>query len=160
MAQYIEDNYPPMRDGLKTQKAVTFEGTLAVTGAVTLAGGVTSTSPTAGLGYATGAGGAVTQASTITTGVTVQGVSGTITTVASTLAAQATVEFIVTNGSVAVGDVVAVSTTYAGAGSPMVSVAQVGAGSFSIVLFNATTATTALNAVVVINFAVIKAVSA
>ena len=145
----IEDYVPVVKyNGLNTAQIITSSN------------GITSSSATAGIGYATGAGGAVTQATNITTGVTVQGVSGKITTVASTLAAQAAAEFIVTNGSVAVGDVVAVSTTYAGAGSPIVSVAQVGAGSFSIVIFNATTATTALNALLVINFAVIKAVSA
>ena len=149
MTQNIEDYVPVVKyHGLNTTKDI-----------VTTAS-VKSSSATAGIGYATGAGGAVTQETNITTGVTVQGTSGTITTVSSTLAAQATAEFIVTNASVAVGDVVAVSTTYAGAGSPIVSVAQVGAGVFSIVLFNATTATTALDAVVVINFAVIKAVSA
>lgn len=143
------ENYIPVvkEDGIVTAKPAVFSGGLTVTG-------------TSGLGYSTGAGAAVTQETNITTGVTINALSGQITTVASTLAAQATAEFVVTNSAVAATDVVVVSTTYAGAGSPMVSVAQVGAGTFSIVLFNATTATTALNAVVVINFAVIKAVAA
>ena len=148
MARKLEDYVQVVKeDGIVTAKPI-------------VAAGITTTSATAGLGYATGAGGAVTQTTNITTGVTLSKLSGTITTVASTLAAQATVEFIVTNTLVEATDVIAVSTTYAGGGSPMVSVAQVGAGTFSIVLFNATTATTALDAAVVINFAVIKAVSA
>lgn len=127
---------------------------------IVTAKGIVSSSATAGIGYATGAGSSVTQITGITTAVALDGMSGQITTVASTLAAQATAEFVVTNTSVAATDVIAVSTTYAGAGSPVVSVAQVGASTFSIVIFNATTATTALNAVLVINFAVIRAVSA
>lgn len=143
MSTLIEDYVPVVKfHGLNTEKAIL------------------SSSASAGIGYTTGAGAAVTQITNITTGVTINAISGQITTVASTLAAQAAVEFIVTNSAVAATDVVAVSTTYAGAGSPQVTVAQVGAGTFSIVIFNATTATTALNAVVVINFAVIKAVAA
>lgn len=143
MTQFIEDVLPPIQSaGLNTQK------------------GITSNSASAGIGYATGAGAAVTQASSITTGVEINAITGKITTVASTLAAQATAEFTVTNPAVSATDVVAVSSAYAGAGSCMVSVSKVAAGSFSIVIFNATTATTALNAAVVINFAVIKAVAA
>jgi len=143
MSILIEDYIPVVKfNGLNTEKAIL------------------SSSATAGIGYTTGAGGAVTQITTITTGVTVNGMSGQITTVASTLAAQAAVEFVVTNTSVSATDVIAVSTTYAGAGSPVVSVAQVGSGTFSIVIFNATTATTALNALLVINFAVIKVATA
>ena len=143
MSRKIEQYLPPvLEDGIVTAK------------------GIVSVSPSAGIGYATGAGAAVTQATNITTGVTINAIAGKITTVASTLAAQATAEFVVTNSAVSATDVVAISSTYAGAGSCMVSVSQVADGSFSIVIFNATTATTALNAAVGINFAVIKSVAA
>lgn len=130
----IEQYLPPViEDGIRTAKAI---------------------------GYGTGAGATVTQASSITTGVSIDALAGKITTVATTLEAQAAFEFVVTNPKVEATDVVLVSSTYAGAGSCMVSVSQVTDGSFSIVVQNATTATTALNAAVGINFAVIKSVVA
>lgn len=42
MSQYLEDNYPPIRDnGIVTQKNAVIGGTLAVTGATTLTGALT-----------------------------------------------------------------------------------------------------------------------
>ncbi len=106
-------------------------------------------------GYATGAGGAVTQITDATTGVTLNKPTGQITTVALTTVAAAEEEFTVTNSKVAAIDVIAVSTTYAGAGTPIVAVKGVAAGSFKIVITNVH-ASAALNAALVINFAVIK----
>lgn len=127
---------------------------------VAATGAVTSSSPTAGIGYATGAGGAVTQASSITTGVTLNKISGQITTVSSTLAAAASAVFTVTDSAVAATDVVNVSiAAYAGTGTPVAFVKNVVAGAFDIVLFNAH-ASAALNAVLVISFSVGKAVAA
>lgn len=118
-----------------------------------------STSPTQGIGYATGAGGAVTQITSSSTGVTLSKICGQITTVALTTAAGAEEQFTVTNTNVAATDVVVVSTTYAGAGTIQVTTAKVTAGAFDIVIANLH-ATNALNAVCVINFAVIKSVAA
>lgn len=98
----------------------------------------------------------VTQITSIATGVTVSGLGGQITTVASTLAAAAEAEFEVTNDQVAATDVIALSTTYAGAGTPMLSVRKVGAGVFTITITNVH-ASDALDAVLVINFRVLKA---
>lgn len=100
-------------------------------------------------------GGTVTQATSITTGVTLNGLSGRVTTVASTLAAGAEATFTVTNSSVAATDVVSVSTTYAGAGTVQVFCSKVAAGSFDITITNHHAAN-ALDAAVVINFVVIK----
>ena len=122
-------------------------------------GAVLSTSATAGSGYATGAGGAVTQITSAATGVTLSKPTGQITTVALTTAATAEEEFVVTNTLVAATDVIALSTTYAGAGTPMLSVRAVGSGVFTITITNVH-ATLALNAVMVINFAIIKSVAA
>lgn len=113
---------------------------------------------TIGLGY-TGGGGAVTQATSITTGVTLSKTSGQITTVASTLAAGAEARFTVTNTLVDATDVVVLSTTYDGAGTPSLSVLKMASGAFDIVITNLH-ASAALDAVVVINFAVIKTVIA
>lgn len=118
-----------------------------------------SNSPTQGVGYATGAGGAVTQITSSSTGVTLSKVCGQITTVALTTAAGAEEQFTVTNTNVAATDVVVVSTTYAGAGTIQVTTAKVTAGAFDIVIANLH-ATNALNAVCVINFAIIKSVAA
>lgn len=118
-----------------------------------------NTSPSVPIGYATGAGGAVTQITSASTGVTLSKTCGQITTVALTTAAAAEEAFVVTNTTVAASDVVVVSTTYAGGGTPLVSVKGVAAGSFTIVITNLH-ATAALDAVLVVNFAVIKAVAA
>jgi len=126
--------------------------------ALRTAGGVTSTSGK--IGYATGAGGAVTQATNRSTGVTINKASGAITTDATSLAAGAEATFTVTNSMVAVGDVVVVSARSgqtAATSIPVVS--AVAAGSFDITLTNLN-ASTADTGAMIINFAVIKAVSA
>lgn len=110
---------------------------------------------TLGIGYGTGAGGAVTQITDATTGVTINTPTGQITTVALSTAAAAEERFTVTNAAVGAKDVIAVSTTYAGAGTPAVTVTKVAAGAFDIVVTNLH-ASAALNALMVINFAVIK----
>lgn len=123
------------------------------------AGAYLAKSALAASGYKTGAGGAVTQITSAATGVTLSKPCGQITTVALTTAAAAEEEFTVTNTLVAATDVIVLSTTYAGAGTPMLSVKGVAAGSFKIVITNVHAAN-ALNAVAVINFAVVKAVAA
>lgn len=112
-------------------------------------------SASAGIGYATGDGGAVTQLTDITTGVTLNKACGRVTTVASTLAAAAEATFTVTNSTVAATDTVVLSTTYAGAGTPLIYCSKVAAGSFNITITNLH-ASSALDAVLVINFTVIK----
>lgn len=103
------------------------------------------------------ASGAVTQATSTATAVTLNKRAGIITGFASTLAAGAEEEFVVNNSEVAIGDVVAVNVgVYAGAGTPMVSVRSVGAGVFTITVTNAHAAN-ALNAAVQYNFVVLKA---
>lgn len=113
----------------------------------------------ASLGYATGSGGAVTQITSSATAVTLNKICGQVTTVALTTAAGAEEQFTVNNSLVAATDTIVLSTTYAGAGTPMISVSKVTAGSFDIVVTN-THATVALNAAMVLNFAIIKAVAA
>jgi len=113
----------------------------------------------AGLGYGSGAGGTVTQITSAATSVELNKHCGRITTVALTTAAAGEEVFVVANSKVDADDVIAVSTTYAGAGTPIVNVKGVGAGAFSIVITNLH-ASTALDAVMVINFAVIKSATA
>jgi hypothetical protein len=99
---------------------------------------------------------AVTQITSAATGVEVNAKAGAITTVALTTAAAAEEAFEVTNSEVVATDVIALSTTYAGAGTPMLSVKGVGAGVFTIVITNVHAAN-ALDALMVINFRVLKA---
>lgn len=100
---------------------------------------------------------AVTQATSITTGVTCNALSGVITTVSQTVAAGAEADFVVTNNQVVETDVVvACIKTHTSAGTFMVSVAAVGAGQFTVRLTNLH-ASAAGDNVLVINFFVIKA---
>lgn len=100
---------------------------------------------------------AVTQATSITTGVTCNAYSGVITTVSQTVAAGAEAEFTVTCNKVAATDVVAACIkTHTSAGDFIVGVSEVAAGSFKLRLTNLH-ASTAGNNVLVINFVVLKA---
>jgi len=132
----IEDYLPPVReDGIRTSKA---------------------------LGYGTGAGSSVTQTTSRATGVTINALSGTITTDTTSLAAEASAVFVVTNSKVEIGDVVVLSMHSGSVAlntTPVVS--AVAAGSFSITIVNNNVAAgTAETGAIIINFAVIKAVSA
>ena len=143
-------------------------GTLITAGSITnamlapLALQPTVKTATAGIGYATGAGAAVTQASNRTTAVTCSGLSGQITTSSASLAAEAAAAFTVTNTSVAIGDVVVVSQqSGSNGGNTLVQVTTTAGGSFQIqVCNNNAAAGTAETGAIIINFAVIKAVAA
>lgn len=113
-------------------------------------------------GCTTGDGGAVTQATNRTTGVTVNARCGTITTHNASLAAEAAAKFTVTNSKVAIGDVVCVSQqSGSNGGNTAVNVVAVAAGSFDIqVCNNNAAAGTAETGAILINFVVHKAVSA
>ena len=114
------------------------------------------------LGYATGAGSTVTQATNRTTGVTLSTLTGSITTNNASLAAEAAAEFTVTNTFVEIGDVVVISQrSGSNGGNTDVYVSAVAAGSFNIkVANNNAAAGTAETGAIIINFAVIKAVAA
>src|ERR1700740_1807477 len=80
---------------------------------------------------------AVTQITTITTGVTCNAYSGVITTVSQTVAAGAEADFVVTNSKGAATDVGSVCIkTHTSAGTFEASVAAVAAGQFTIRLTN------------------------
>jgi hypothetical protein len=129
-------------------------GTLTPT-SVTASGLIKSTGAMAGVGYATGAGAAVTQATNRTTGVTINAVCGAITLVSA--AGSATpASFTVTNSAVAATDVIYVCQK-SGTDKYEVFVTAVAAGSFQITSFTTGGTTTEQP---VFNFAVIKAVAA
>lgn len=123
---------------------------LAVTGLLT------SSSPTAGIGYATGAGGTVTQITSRTTGVTLNTASGNI--VLFSAAGSATpFSFTLTNSAIAAGDVVIINQKSGTDKYTTQVVTAVGAGSCQITLANASGTTTEQP---VFNFVVIKGVAA
>lgn len=128
---------------------------LAVTGAITSSG-------TAGIGYATGAGGTVTQITNRTTGVTLNKISGTITTASSSLAAESAAAFVVTNTLVAITDVVVLSfQSGTNGGNTTATVTVTTNGSFTINVANQNASGgTAETGAILINFVVIKSVAA
>ncbi len=148
----------------RTDAAQTFTGNQTfgtiIPTTITGGGAITSSSALAGIGYATGAGGTVTQITSRTTGVTLSKICGKVQTDPSSLAAGASATFTVTNTAVAIGDVVVVSIRSGATNNETsVAVTAVAAGSFDITVHNQH-ASTAETGAIVINFAVIKAVSA
>lgn len=124
-----------------------------------LPGAINALVTTGTLGYGTGAGGTVTQATSKSTGVTLNKATGTITMNAASLATVTTVGFTLTNSAIAATDVVLVSIkSGATASSYSVQVGAVAAGSCVIELRNYTGGT--LSEAVVLSFAVIKGVAA
>jgi hypothetical protein len=151
----------PVATTAETASAQLLGSLAAKTETVSSTSAITTSSPTAGVGYKTGAGGAVTQITSATTGVTLNKVCGSITTFGLTLTAGVDVSFTLTNSTIAATDVVAVSTkSYAGTadGIPVANVVATAAGSCVINIRNTGAAT--LDALAVLNFAVIKAVAA
>lgn len=125
---------------------------------VTSGVGIHSTSSTAGIGYATLAGGTVTQITSKSTGVTLNTVTGQITMNNASLAAGTSVGFTVTDSSVAATDVIIVNIRSGGTADAYdISVDTVAAGSFRITIRNRTAG--ALGEALVLNFAIIKGVT-
>ena len=113
---------------------------------------------TGSLGYATGAGGTVTQATSKATGVTLSKSTGQITLNAAALAADTTVSFTLTNTEIAAGDILILNHISAGTAGSYLLNAQSAAGTASINVRNITAGS--LSEAIVIAFAVIKAVTA
>jgi len=109
-------------------------------------------------GYATGAGGTVTQATSKATGVTLSKSTGQITLDAAALAASTTVSFTLTNTVIEAGDILIMNHISAGTAGSYLLNAQSAAGSASINVRNISLGS--LSEAIVIAFAVIKAVAA
>ena len=123
---------------------------------VSATGGITS-SGTGGIGYSTGAGGTVAQATNKATAVTLNKLCGTITMMNTNLAAAGIVSFIVNNNTVAATDVVHVQHDAVGTlGAYTVSANTMAAGTFNITIRNNTAGI--LGEAIVIRFVVVKAV--
>lgn len=122
------------------------------------AGKITSAGATAGIGYATGAGGTVTQLTSKSTGVTLNKATGQITMTADALAADTTVSFVLTDSAIAATDLIALNHVSGGTAGAYTLNAQAGAGSVTINVRNVTAGS--LSEAIVIGFAVVKAVTA
>lgn len=127
---------------------------------LTVPGRVLSTADNDGIGYGTGAGGTALQSTSKSTAISIDKVCGQILTDSENLVAGTSVAFTVSNNTVAATDVVLVCLGDASgytALSYTVRVENVQAGQFDVVLSNVTGGD--LAEAVVINFAVIKAVT-
>ena len=109
-------------------------------------------------GYITGEGGAVTQATSKSTGVTLNTKCGQVTMNAAALAANTTVSFTLTNSTIAATDLLVLNHVSGGTAGSYLLNAQAAAGSASINVRNVTSGS--LSQAIVIGFAVIKAVIA
>ena len=125
---------------------------------LTVSGAVLVTS-VAGLGYGTGSGGTVTQATSKSTGVTLNKPSGTITMVNTLLAANTNVSFILTNSIIATGDLVLVNINDSASLNAYQACAENSRGGSVYIMLRNTTGASLAEAVV-LSFAIIKAVSA
>ena len=137
-------------DGTLTVKVGATAGAQITAMSIDAAGSTTFPQPAA-MGYGTGAGGAVTQATSRTTAVTISKPTGTITMF--TAAGSATPsQFTVTNSLVAVNDVILLS--YKGSSNVyQFIVSTVASGSFNITFWSQSGT---VSATPVINFVVIK----
>lgn len=150
-AALIADNGSQANDILVLRDNATAVITVADGGNLTSTQNIASSSKTAGIGYAVGSGSTVTQATSRTTGVTINSITGSITLVSA--AGSATWQtFTVTNSAVTAKDVIIVNQQ-TGTDLNMISVTNVAAGSFKI-SFATTGGTTTEQPV--FNFAVIK----
>lgn len=109
-------------------------------------------------GYGSGAGGTITQATSKATGVTLNTRCGQITLNAALLAADTTASFVLTNSSIAAGDVLILNHISAGTPGSYLLNARSAAGSATIDVRNITAGS--LSEAIVIAFAVIKATTA
>jgi hypothetical protein len=146
---------PTVSTGTFTSPALVTPAIGVATGTSLTATGVIASTGTAGVGYATGAGGAVTQLTSRTTGVTLDKTTGAITLFSAAGSATAA-SFTVTNSTVAATDVIILSQK-SGTDLYDLKVTAVAAGSFRIT-FNTTGGTTTEQPV--FNFAVINGVAA
>jgi hypothetical protein len=141
-----------------TSGALIVAGGVGVAGNLNVGGSIKSTSATAGIGYGTGAGGTVTQATNKSTGVTLNKVSGQITMNNASLAAAAEVSFTFTNSTIAATDVVVTAiSSGATAGAYNTHVDAIASGSCRISITNFSSGS--LSEAIVLNFVVIKGVT-
>jgi hypothetical protein len=159
---YDSSNY--VECSVSSAGAVTFNATGASAGftfsdSVSVAAAITSSSGTGGLGYATGAGGTVTQATSKSTGVTLNKVTGTITMHNAAMTYNTKVSFTLTNSSIAATDFVLVQHESGGTVGYYFCTATPAAGSAVITVYLEGFTAGTLSEAIVLRFVVIKSVN-
>lgn len=142
----------------KTLSAPVFSGTAS--GPLLVSDSIRSSSPSGGVGYASGAGGTVTQAVSKSTGVTISpnpSASGQIVTNAAALAASTSVSFVLTDSAIGATDILVLNHASGGTAGAYTLNAQCLAGSATITIRNVTLAS--LAEAITIRFALIKSVT-
>ena len=132
---------------------------VATATSVAASGALTSSSPTAGIGYTTGAGGTVVQGSGSgkATAVTLNANCGTITLNNANLISHGVASFVFNNTAIAAGDLVVFNHDSVGTIGAYTFNAQTAAGSATVTVTNVSSS--AFAEAIVVRFAVIKAVS-
>lgn len=135
---------------------IVIDGTNGIVGAP---GGLTSAGLT-GVGYTTGSGGTVTQATSKSTAVTLNTINGQITMNNAALAANGIVTFTVNNSLISSTDnvIVSIQTGNATVGRYLAYISSILSGNFSISVWNVSAVS--LSDAVVLNFAIIKGATA
>jgi hypothetical protein len=132
--------------------------TLDVTGSIGATTSIKSSGATSGIGYATGAGGTVTQSTSKATAVTLNKVCGKIQTAADALNTGIEVTFVVTNTSISINDCVVVNHASGGTlGAYGVFANTILSSACSITITNLSGGS--LSEALTLNFAVIKGVA-
>lgn len=132
---------------------------ITVTNALQSSSNILVSGSSSQMGYATGAGGAVTQLTSKATGVTLNKATGQITLNASALAANTATSFTVTNSLISATDVIDIHRQSGGTAlAYQIWIDSVAAGSFVVGVRNTTAGS--LSEAIVLNFAVTKAVAA
>lgn len=123
---------------------------------LTTAGYIRSSAATSGIGYATGAGGTVTQSTSKSTGVTLNKICGEVTMHNAALAADTAVSFDITNSAVTAGDRIVINHVNSGTMGGYTVNAYAAGGKISVTVRNVTGGS--LSEAIVLGFAVFKAV--
>lgn len=154
---------------LSVSAAVTFSSTLAagnttVTGTLSVSGTAsmatvngTSVTATTGIGYRAGAGGTATQATSKSTGVTLNARCGRITMDAANLPADSAISFVLSNNTITATDILIVTHQSGGTGGAYMVNGSTASNSATITVRNVTSGD--LAEAIVIGFAVIRAVT-
>jgi hypothetical protein len=129
-----------------------------VTTSLIVDGYLRSKGATSGIGYASGAGGTVTQGTSKSTGVTLSKVCGEITMHNATLNAATIVSFVATNTAIEAGDLLVINHVSGGTIGSYTFTAACAAGSATIYVRNATAGN--LGEAIVLRYALIKGVTA
>jgi hypothetical protein len=140
-------------DAVGASAGFTFSDAISCTGAIRSTG-------TGGVGYTTGAGGTVTQATSKTTGVTLNKTTGTITMHNAAMTYNTKVSFTLTNSTIAATDHVVVQHESGGTVGYYFCTSTPAAGSTVITVYLVGFTTGSLSEAIVLRFTVIKSVNA